>query len=240
MPQTPQLPLDLRVERAARFENYRAAEADPVVALIRAHAEGYPTDGVHAGARPETVIFLWGTAGSGKSHLLESAAAHATAQQRRAAYTEGTALLSLEEGAEWDLLCVDGVDGIAGHADAERALFAAFEEMRSAGAQLLVAARQPPSEIAFDLPDLRSRLMWGPVLRIDPLDDTALKHHFAAQAERYGLRLNTDVVEYVMRHCSRDAGYLEALAEALHRYSLAERRHVTVRLVAQFLAQHAG
>ena len=42
MPSTPQLPLDLRVERAPRFDNYRAADADPVVTLIRAHAEGYP------------------------------------------------------------------------------------------------------------------------------------------------------------------------------------------------------
>ena len=246
MAHTPQLPLDLRVTRAALFDNYRAAEGDPVIALIRAHASGYPeTEGAHVSGRPaaaETVVFLWGTTGSGKTHLLESAVALAQSRGRNARFVSASAGNTLYTGtdADADLVCLDDVDRIAGDAEAERAVFALFEEQRAAGAQLLVSARRPPSDIAFDLLDLQSRLMWGPVLRIDPLDDEALRNHFSAHAERFGLRLSSDVVEYVLRHCPRDAGYLEALAAALHRQSLAERRHVTVRLVGQLIAERSS
>jgi len=177
MAHTPQLPLDLRVTRAALFDNYRAAEGDPVIALIRAHASGYPeTGGAHVSDRPaaaETVVFLWGTTGSGKTHLLESAVALAQSRGRNARFLSASAGNTLYTGtdADADLVCLDDVDRIAGDAEAERAVFALFEEQRAAGAQLLVSARRPPSDIAFDLLDLQSRLMWGPVLRIDPLDD---------------------------------------------------------------------
>lgn len=238
MPTTPQLPLDLLVERSASFENYRAAAASATVDLVRAHAAGYPAAG--ESAHVETVMFLWGKTGAGKSHLLRSACTLAHSLDREAVCVSALDLADLTRPGELSLLCVDDVHSIAGDSQLERALFACFEELRAAGAQLLVSARQPPAAVEFELADLQSRLMWGPVLRLDPLDDDGLRMHFRAHADRFDLRLSQDVVEYVVRHCPRDAGYLEALAAALHRRSLAEKRHVSVPMVSSLVRESTG
>ncbi|MEM9601249.1 MAG: DnaA/Hda family protein [Pseudomonadota bacterium] len=231
---TPQLPLDLQVERPPRFENYWTAATDPVVPLLRAHALGY-AEAASSAAR-ETVVFLWGTAGAGKSHLLLSSV-HCARAHGRSARCIGTD--EVVRGVALDgvsLLCVDDVDGVAGDLEGERNLLDAFETLRTRGAQLVVSAARPPAAVSFVLADLQSRLMWGPVLRIDPLSDEALRLHFRAHADRYGLQIPDDVVEYVARRCPRDAAYLEALAEALHRQSLAEKRRVSIPMVARVTA----
>ncbi|MEM7377599.1 MAG: DnaA/Hda family protein [Pseudomonadota bacterium] len=231
---TPQLPLDLQVERAPRFENYWTAASDPVVPVLRAHALGYP-DAAPAAAR-ETVVFVWGTAGAGKSHLLHSSVHWARSHGRPACHVGPDEVVRGVCVDGLALLCVDDVDGFAGDLEAERNLLDVFESLRASGAQLVVSADRPPAAVAFGLADLQSRLMWGPVLRIDPLSDEALRLHFRAHADRYGLHIPDDVVEYVARRCPRDAAYLEALAEALHRQSLAEKRRVSIPMVARVTA----
>lgn len=233
MAATPQLPLDLRVERVQSFQNYRATQASAVVPLLRAHAGGYSN--VDQQASAETVVFVWGTTGSGKTHLLQSCARHARECGRTALYTAGCEFGEHVLAREFDLLCVDNVDQLVGDAIGERNLLGAFEQLRSGARQLVVSARQPPSALHFSLADLGSRLMWGPVLRLDPLSDEELHQHFRAQAERYGLPISPEVIEYILRRCPRNAAYLEGLAAALHEQSLAEKRHVSVHMVSQLL-----
>ena len=110
-----QLPLALRIADHARFDTFVGAANETAMEHVRAVASG----------RADT-LWLWGSPGSGKTHLLQAACRAAAAADRRAMY------LALHLGLEpeilggldaVDLLALDGVDRIAGAGEWERALF---------------------------------------------------------------------------------------------------------------------
>ena len=142
---TPQLPLSLRAPPDQRLDAFLG---QPVV-----------RDAVRAAARGESRdwLFLAGPAGSGKSHLLLAACAEAASAGRRAAYLPLPAFagrlgeaLAQQEG--FDLVCLDGLDAIAGNAADEEALFHFHNRARVADSAVLYAARGNPGDIGPDDP----------------------------------------------------------------------------------------
>jgi DnaA family protein len=59
--------------------------------------------------------------------------------------------------------------------------------------------------------------------------------HLRAQAARRGLRLPDEVLAYLLSRMPRDLPSLNAILEALDRYSLATKRPVTLPLVREAL-----
>ncbi len=145
-----QLPLAIGLPDSATFDNF---EPGPNRALVHA---------LSAGSEP--YLYLWGRAGSGKTHLLQAACR--AAGDGRAAYLPAGELGGLSpqvlEGMEgFPLLCLDDVDALAGRADWERALFDLFNRAREAGSRLLAAGSAAPGALGIALPDLVSRLSLG-------------------------------------------------------------------------------
>src|SRR5919108_695820 len=83
--------------------------------------------------------------------------------------------------------------------------------------------------------DLRTRLAWGLVYQLKPLSDADKARHLHAQAARRGLRLPDEVVGYLLTRLPRDLASLNAVLEALDRYSLSAKRPVTLPLVREAL-----
>ena len=54
-------------------------------------------------------------------------------------------------------------------------------------------------------------------------------------ADARGFRLSQEVADYLLRHAERDMPSLLALLDALDRYSLANRRAITVPLLRELL-----
>jgi len=84
--------------------------------------------------------------------------------------------------------------------------------------------------------DLRTRLGWGLVFHLAPLPDedkaAVLKH---AARER-GIMLADDVPAYLLTHFRRDMPSLMALFDELDRFSLEQKRAVTLPLLRTMLA----
>lgn len=160
-----------------------------------------------AGRRAEAVIYLWGTPGSGRSHLL------------RASERDG-------------LTVADDVEKL-GEA-AQVALFNAINQARDAGSTVLAAGAAPPAQLALR-EDLRSRLGWGLVYEVKPLTDAEKAVYLHAEAARRGLKLSDEVIWYVLTHVRRDMSSLGAILEHLDRASLEQRRAVTLALVRETL-----
>jgi DnaA family protein len=99
---------------------------------------------------------------------------------------------------------------------------------------LLLAGDQPP--LAMPLrEDLRTRLGWDLVMRLEQLSDADRAEALAQQAQQRGLRLGPEVIIWILTHHSRDMGKLSALIDALDRYSLARHRAITVPLLKELL-----
>lgn len=224
---TPQLPLSLRAPPDQRLDAFLG---QPVV-----------RDAVRAAARGESRdwLFLAGPAGSGKSHLLLAACAEAASVGRRAAYLPLPAFagrlgeaLAQQEG--FDLVCLDGLDAIAGNAADEEALFHFHNRARAGGGVVLYAARGNPAALGIALPDLVTRLGQCVRLTLEPLDEAGRRTVLRERAARRGLELDDAVLDYLLRRVDRDLASLTRLLDTLDRASLAAQRRITI----PFLRQH--
>lgn len=198
-----QLPLAISLPPAPTFDNF--IEGANAEALLRVQE-------LAEGRLRETVLYLWGGAGSGRSHLLR-AAATAAAPAR-------------------GLVVADDVQGLDEPAQIE--LFNAINRAREGRGAVLAAGDAPPGQLALRA-DLRSRLGWGLVYQLKALTDEDKARHLRAEAERRGLRISDEVIRYLLSRLPRDLPRLNEALELLDRYSLAHQRHITLPLVREAL-----
>jgi len=189
----------------------------------------------------EQQVYLWGTQGSGKSHLLKACC------DWRVRHGGDAVHLSLNDAGingvidsdrvlDADFVCVDDMEQIAIQPELEALLFNLINRVRAAHGRLVFAGTEPPQALGVLLPDLLSRLNWGPVLRIDPVDDESLITRMKARADAFGMVLNDDAADYILRYFPRDVPTLESLFERLHKEALVERPPaLTKRYVGQVI-----
>lgn len=224
-----QLPLDLRLRDSARFGTFHAGTHGLLVAALRAQAAG--------GSGSERQLYLHGCAGCGKTHLLQAACHEAATCGRSCAYLplrelSGQDPAAVLEGMDrLDLLALDDLQGVAGRLEWERALFGLINRVREREGCLLMAARLAPEGLRCALPDLRSRLGWGPVFRLDAPGDLELKAILQKRATLRGLQLSDDVADYLLRHECRDLEVLLALLDRLDLAALAHQRRLTIPFI---------
>lgn len=225
---TPQLPLALRFPPDQRLDAF-VGQAD-VRTLVEQVAKGERGDW----------LFLAGPAGSGKTHLLLASCAEAQQRGESAAYVPlatmsgrlGDALVGAEHAA---LVCLDGVEAIAGHRGDEESLFHFHNRARAEHCRVIYAAQAMPSALPLGLPDLRSRLEQCTRLSLEAMDEEGRRLVLRRRAERRGLELDETVLDFLFRRVGRDLGSLTTLLDRLDRESLAAQRRITVPFLRRFL-----
>lgn len=224
-----QLTLAVALPPEADFTHYLPGPNDEAVAAVADWAAG----------RGDPFLYLFGASGSGKTHLLQAACREATRRGRRALYLPldhaGLTPAALEDLEQADHLGLDAIQTRAGDAAWEQALFGAYNRLRDAGRRLLVAADAPLAELPVALPDLRSRLGWGPAYRLRLLDESDCANLLRQAAERRGLRLTEAAVGFIMRRSPRDPRALLDLLDELDRLSLRHHRRPSVWLLRHLL-----
>ena len=225
-----QLPLDLTLRQNATFENFAYPENDPLLSILQeiAQAQGEPT------------LYLWGADGCGKTHLLQATCHRAGRHGVSVAYLPLRELLHhgveiLQGMEQHEVLCLDDIDAIAGQQDWEQQLFALFNRMRDRDAKLVTSARTSPSETGIRLPDLVSRLAWGPVFHLALLSDAEKLRALKLRADARGLELTEEVGRYLLRHYPRDLQVLFELLDRLDQASLVHQRKLTLPFVRETL-----
>ena len=231
----PQLPLGLSLRESARFASYFPGQNEEAVNSLRASAEGLG----------DTLVYLAGASGLGKTHLLQAACQLAADAGRTSVYLPLRHLPGLSpavfEGLErMDLVCLDDVDAVAARADWEHGLFDLFNRLREWGGTLLVTAEQRPDKCGMRLADLVSRLCWGVTYVLKPLDEDTLFAAVTYRARARGLELPEDTARFLLRRFPRDLASLCELLDRLDQASLAARRRLTIPFVKAALAGESG
>lgn len=227
----PQLTLDLF---CATRHDFAAYHGGPNVAAVNA-LEHWCAD------RGPRVVYLWGAAGTGKTHLLQAAVRAVSEAGTRAMY------VPLAELVDADPLILDGLDSVAtvalddvgacaGRADWEERLFVLYNAVQDSGGRLLWSGAQSPATGFFGLGDLRSRLAGSLVYQLRELDDAGKAAVLTALAAQRGLDLPAAVLEFVLRRERRDMGALLAILDKLDQASLSRGRALTVPFVREVLA----
>ncbi len=221
-----QLPLHITLRDSATFDNFYPG---PNGQLLHALQQGF-----------EPFIFVWGGSGSGKTHLLQAVCHGVTEGGGSAVYLPLSELVEMSpevfEGMEhFDLLAVDDVQALAGRAEWEVALFHLYNRVRDAGGRMTIVGNSAPAAVGIELPDLISRLTWGPVFQMQPLNDEEKTAALQMRARRRGLELSDEVAAYLLKRHARDLHALFELLERLDRASLAAQRRLTVPFVREVL-----
>jgi len=195
---TRQLALPISPPPEPTLENFVPGANAELLARLRALA---------AGELAESVLYLWGEPGSGRSHLLAAS-------------------------ARPGLVVADDVERLDD--EGQIALFNAINAARDAGGTVLAAGNAPPAQLALR-EDLKSRLAWGLVYQVKPLTDAEKALTLHGEATRRGLKLSDEVVWYLLTHVRRDLHSLIGLLDRLDRASLEQRRAVTLPLVRELI-----
>jgi DnaA family protein len=221
-----QLPLKLALDDHASFDTFVGGSNATAVEHVRALATG-------AG----DTVWLWGAAGTGRSHLLQAACRTATVAERRAMYVALPAASPaiLADLDHVDLLALDDVHSIAGDSTWERPLFVILNAFLSRRGALLLAADAPGGRCGFGIADLASRAAGAVTYRLAPLADAeraaALKLHAAAR----GIELDAAAAEFLLKRVARDMTALTHWLARLDRASLSAQRRLTIPFIREQL-----
>lgn len=193
-----QLLLNIQPPAAPSFDNYIVGQNQEALASMHAVLTGEATT---------RFIYLWGDAGSGKTHLLLAAQA---------------------VGAH----IADDVHTL--DAESQIFLFDTYNQIKAEGGVLVTAGSHAPTQMGLR-DDLATRLAWGLVYQLHPLSDEDKANALRAHAQDRGMKLPDEVIAYCLRYLRRDLPTLMAVLEALDEWSLIAKKPVTVPLLKQML-----
>jgi len=220
----------------------------PETQSFAAFATGENTQAVAAlqhmvSGQGERQVYLWGGRGVGKTHLLMAAGEAAAEAGLRVSYLPcnefAEAFPMMLEGLEQrDLVLFDDLHALAGHDEAEEALFHCLNRLRDAGVAWVASAELPPQQIPIRLADVRSRLGQSLVFRLQPLLDEALLAALKQWAELYRIHLPEEVERYLLGRCSRQPAVLRDWIRLLAEETLQKQHRLTLQFVKNCIREH--
>lgn len=227
-----QLLLDLGTPPPNTFDNFLEGANTELLTRLRRLRQAL--EGAAIDPTPDRTFYVWGEAGSGRSHLLQALCHDAAPGQARYIGAQSP-LTAFGFDAGVALYCVDDCDGLS--ANQQIALFNLFNEVRAHPRCALIATGNAAPMGLTVREDLRTRLGWGLVFHLQALDDAGKQDALKQAARARGLSLADDVPAYLLTHFRRDMHSLMGLLDALDRYSLEQQRAVTLPLLRAMLAQ---
>jgi DnaA family protein len=221
-----QIPLSVQLRSAASFDTYHAGPNREAVAALRALRSGG--------------LYLYGPAGTGKTHLLQAASRAAQQRGERVSYLPLPGIIAggadaLDGLSDFALVCIDDLDAIDGDIRWNHALIRLLDRLRTEGSACCLSASAAPDRLAGLLPDLRTRLSALPLYGLRALGDDDRQQWLREAAQQRGLDLPADAARWLIHHLPRDAGSLLAAIEELDRASLRDKRRLTLMFVQKTL-----
>ena len=236
-----QVPLPLGFTAEPTLDNFLPGRNALAVELIRDICSAHgpiKVDGLNQ-------IYLWGGTNAGKTHLLLAAVADTSARGLRSFYaslTDPSLQAQLCESLDgFHLVALDDIHRLKDRSESDRkdweqALFNLINFCRDSNTVLLFGSVRAPVIQDWQLPDLLSRLAWGPVMQLHALNERECAMALLDAATQRGMVLDEKVVHYILAHQNRDLKALFALIDLLDRESIAAgREKITVPFVKRCL-----
>ena len=227
---TNQLALNIQLRDDATFASYFPGSNQQALNAVTQLSKG----------QGESFIYLWGQFGVGCSHLLQAACLTAHQMNTASVYipfddTQKITPQSLPDIDSVPLVCLDNIQWIAGQTEWEEAVFHLFNRIKSNQGSLLIASNMPPQQMPIQLADLKSRLTWGVVYHLHPLNDEQKLNAIQLRAHQRGIHLEDTVGRFLLNRCGRTMYELFQLLEKLDSASLTQQRRLTIPFVKQVL-----
>ena len=217
-----QLPLNLNVDSENRFQNF--LEFDNESEVVRELKGEF------------SIVYLWGFAGSGRTHLLQAVSYEAYIKQ------ESSIFLPLKEAGRYspeilsgiegvDVVCLDDIQAIAKDLPWEEAIFRLYNYSQETNCKLVISADRAPQKLPMNLADLKSRLCSFPVFMLHSPDEKAQLEILRYRAKLRGVKLENDVLKFISKNMRRGLNEIIDLLDKLDTASKIEKRKITIPLI---------
>ncbi len=199
-------------------------------------------------------IYLYGSTGSGKTHLLMSLAEAFSTQGLKIIYVRAetftdhvvTAIRAGEMSTfrqayrNIDVLLVDDVHVFSRKGATQEEFFHTFNTLHLEGKQIILTANCSPQELQLIEPRLVSRFEWGIVLPLKPLQESELRHMLQVKARALNFNLPSKIIDFLLEEFISNPKALikafEALVLRLHLDSDHFSQTLTVTATKSLLA----
>ncbi|MCY4328529.1 MAG: DnaA regulatory inactivator Hda [Endozoicomonadaceae bacterium] len=228
-----QLPLGIQLRDDATFDNYLPGPNRTALSVLcQTNSSG--------NLPVEQFIYLYGVPGSGCTHLLQAACYEAHHLKQQSVYLPVNKLIHyspklLESMENLDLICIDNINALANNHQWEEAIFHLFNRVRDTGNRLIIGGNSAPRQLNLNLEDLTSRLSWGLVVQILPLNDNEKCAALRLRAQLRGFEISDDVARYILHYSPRNMHKLFHILAVLDEASLSAKRKLSIPFVREVM-----
>ena len=205
--------------------------AGPNEAMLR-HLELWVGEKSSASTRSPVPTYLWGSQGSGKTHLLKAVQDALRAQGASVGWLDATVLEPPEFNENWAAILLDDVHRY--NPVQQQAAFNWFVNAQTLQRWVLGAGALPPADLPLR-DDLRTRLGWGHVFQLQVLSEPERRAVLRQSADARGVFLGDEVMDFMLTRFSRDLGSLMELLDLMDGYALQTKRAITIPLIKSMM-----
>jgi len=223
-----QIALDIGLSTGPSLANFCAGPNNAVLRHMEIWLGGKTTQP----NRSPVPTYLWGTQGSGKTHLLKAAREGLREQGARAGWLDPSVQIAPAFDEQWAAVLMDDVHHF--NTQQQHTAFSWFVQAQSLQRPVIASGEFAPSELALR-DDLRSRLGWGHIFRLQLLSEPERRAVLRQAADARGVFLGDEVMDFMLTRFSRDLGHLMELLELLDGYSLQTQRPITIPLIKSMM-----
>jgi chromosomal replication initiator protein len=203
-------------------------------------------------ARSYNPLFIYGSAGLGKTHLLQAIGwyvhAHYAHYEVRYVSTEtflneyvdairtNTTAAFKRRYRDVDVLLIDDIQFMEGKEGLQEEFFHTFNSLHGANKQIVISSDRMPDAIPTLEDRLRGRFRWGLITDIQPPDLETRLAILRNKAERDNTPLPADVLEFIASNITSNIRELEGALIRVTAYANLTREPATVQMAEQQLA----
>ena len=182
---------------------------------------------------PAPCLVLYGPVASGKTHLGAVWAEQSSAVCIKAASINEEMIRDIANMKQ-NVIIEDG-DGLIGDIGGEKGLFHLYNIFKEEQKSFLLTLQEPPVRRAFALPDLASRMRAAPSVAIREPDEQLLSALLVKHFSDRQIRVNADVLNYILPRIERSFEAVRDLVEAADRKALVEKRKISIPLMREII-----
>lgn len=201
-------------------------------------------------ARAYNPLFLYGSVGLGKTHLLHAIGNACTARGLRVLYVSSeeftndlinairshTTPAFREKYRSIDVLLIDDIQFIAGKESTQEEFFHTFNTLHGQDKQIIVSSDRPPKAMVTLEERLRSRFEWGLAADVQPPDLETRQAILRYKAEKIGRQVPDGVLELIARRVQSNIRELEGALNRLIAFADLSGAPLDTRLVETALS----
>ena len=222
-----QLALPIQLDDFAVFESFLPAKNAELFQLLK---------NLKIDNHVFTGIWIWGSASTGKSHLLQAVCERAINDAIFLPIKEViNNPIPLEGLSGRKIVCIDDIDLCAGDKKWELALFELINRLNEQKSCFIASSSFSPRDTGFALKDIESRFSFFTAYKLKHLDDEECRNALKLRAKHRGLTLPDEVLNYLLVRENRDMNNLYQLLDRLDKASLAARRKLTIPFIKKIL-----